>query len=431
MLSAPFSRSRARSPKEDGRPRSASVSVCGAGVASWRRWKREREAIEGLRLAQRRYESLSKIELNIEGLRPPRMKSIRFREGNALLDALERACRLLGMQEADRSYRSEFTANYRALFAKGKQKWLYRVDVLHAAQDEIGAIWVNGERYVFPEEVLSAGSQLSKQWELLTKWLSNSSRTQNLVTAEFVQIMTELDVRWVRFEEAYVKRLIFIESQAKRLIVEAVQLEEKLASGSSDPENRRNLVDAINRLNAIGNIDGKGRTDLPVDILDFVENETDKYPELRCLTVEIRRSFQLICKYLRSISASLDVVEPHIANNTELVNLLFAWEESWEIGKKYLVDKSLRMGLVSFLRHVNAVCFLDGMGTFKEQLQTYDAEALWALAKIAILQFLSSPHSDLLCREFLPECWENDDLLEVLAVNYQSLPDDAYHHLCS
>eukprot|EP00397_Hematodinium_sp_SG-2012_P019547 GEMP01020088.1.p1 GENE.GEMP01020088.1~~GEMP01020088.1.p1 ORF type:complete len:409 (+),score=74.97 GEMP01020088.1:604-1830(+) len=333
------------------------------------------------------------------------------------------------MSEADRGYRNDFTPNYRALFPSGKRRWLYRVDILHAAQDEIGAIWVNGERYIFPAEVLDAGSQLSEKWQRLMQWLSNSRHCLN--TEEFTQHMTTVDQSWVRFEELYVRRLICIEERAKRIIVEAVRLEEQMsASSDPEPETRRQLVEAINRLNSVGNVEGKGRSDLAVEILEFIDGDCNLYyPELNCLADDIRKTFIDIRAYFRSISRCMDLVEPHLANNTEMVRLLGVWEESWEIGKKYMIDESLRMGLVSFLRHVKAVCFLDGMETFKDKLRAFDVDALWDLAKIALLQFLTSPHSDLLCREFLPECWVDDDSLETLVQIYAELPEDAYHHL--
>jgi len=396
-------------------------STCGRG----------RRAIDELKAAQRRYLA-SGFEIDDpSGSRPLPKNAMRCRECSILLDALEHACRAFHVAEEDRGYRQDFTPNYRALFPEGKRRRLYRVDILQAAQEEIGAIWVNGERYVFPAEVFDAGVQLHRKWTQLMNWLSAVKKGgwQTKTIAEFVQVMIAFDETWVKFEEAYVKKLISIEESAKRIIVEAVELEAKLSSATQSVANPsdgsdvlKQLVEVINRLNSIGNVEGKGRADLSVDILNFVYNGNQMYPELKCLGAAVIQSFNDLRCYFQSIADRLDLVDPHLGNNGMLVQLLGVWEETWEIGKKFLIDDNMRVALVSFLRHVRVICLLDKMQDFAEKLLSCEAEALWVLPKLAILQYVASPQSDYLCKEFMPECWINDDALHHAIHYFTFLP---------
>jgi len=413
---------------------------CGVGKLSVVAWRRRREAVETLRIAQLRAKSLMTAERDTT-IRPDTRYLRRTREGTLLMEALEHTCHLIGMLLDEREYRNDFTANYRSLFIKEGKTRLFRLDLLHAAQEEIGAIWVNGDRYAFPTETLAAGRKLATKWSYLTEWFSASiipsktvscSRSQETIE-EFQDLMTPVDQAWVIFEELYVKRLIFIESCAKQILVKAVRMEESLtAADLNDPtsihEARGKLVEVINRLNSVGNNEGKGRSDLGVEILQLAEKPLELDVELNCLARDICTSFHDIRAYFRSVSTSLDLMEPHMAHNIQLAQRLLCWEESWEIGKKFLVDENMRVALVSLVRHVREVCS-DGMNDFEEKLAMCDADALWAVAKLVILQFVSSPTSDGLCREFLPECWKNDESLLSLMHQYKRLPASAHVHL--
>ena len=84
------------------------------------------------------------------------------------------------------------------------------------------------------------------------------------------------DQNWVTYEQLYVIELMLIESDARRFITEAIEIDKEITSAevrerakgkimvdSSDyNKNRGKLIEIINKINAVANPEGKGRDDL-------------------------------------------------------------------------------------------------------------------------------------------------------------------------
>ena len=84
------------------------------------------------------------------------------------------------------------------------------------------------------------------------------------------------DQNWVTYEQLYVIELMLIESDARRFITEAIEIEKEITSAevrerakgkimvdcSDYNKNRGKLIEIINKINAVANPEGKGRDDL-------------------------------------------------------------------------------------------------------------------------------------------------------------------------
>merc|ERR1719253_230818 len=96
------------------------------------------------------------------------------------LDALESAARALRLNPEPRSYRQDFTINYRALFAGETRN--YRVDVLEASVDQYAVMWVNGDKFEFSADVMLHAEALQRAWAelevLMDRWNQTVERSR-------------------------------------------------------------------------------------------------------------------------------------------------------------------------------------------------------------------------------------------------------------
>lgn len=77
-------------------------------------------------------------------------------------------------------------------------------------------MWVNGEKYVFSQHVLSKGTEVFKKFKEVTELLpvvTSLSQLNNLMS-----LIISFDVLWCLYEQAYVGELMVIERDAKRFI---------------------------------------------------------------------------------------------------------------------------------------------------------------------------------------------------------------------
>jgi hypothetical protein len=59
----------------------------------------------------------------------------------------------------DRSYRNKFSTAYKTLYDQngGINSLCYLVEILDSAMENFPHLWVNGEKYVFSDDVIEAG----------------------------------------------------------------------------------------------------------------------------------------------------------------------------------------------------------------------------------------------------------------------------------
>lgn len=99
---------------------------------------------------------------------------------------------------------------------------------------------------------------------------------------------------------------------------------------------------------------GQGRDDLDVSVLIAADEVCRKVSSsqssaIRQLAENIRKSFmQLRRLFTERYAPNVEVVDPQLRNNPELVHCVAAFEKDWCLGKTHLVPKRNREHLISF-----------------------------------------------------------------------------------
>jgi hypothetical protein len=348
----------------------------------------------------------------------------------AYLDVLDTVARSMRLEKAPRRYRDSFTVNYRALFPDEARN--YRVDVLEASFEQYAVIWVNGDKFEFSAEAMRRAEELQRTWWqlglVLERWSEEGPHWHVRPTRPEVRsTLVALDFAWASFEEKYISELIDIEDKARRLIVKAIDHDRgvslleayhgETAALLKPPEyleEQKRLVASIAHLNSVANVRRKGRDDLKVEVYfdavatlyrcDMAERAGESEEELlaaRLLATDIVKSYAAMREYLREVEHCLERVDPHLCNNVRLVARLVEWEESWEMGTRYMQNETSLNAicdLVAAIRRAQRVA-----PSLVAMCEECDVEFFMVLPRIIWLRFLAKPseHLDLL-KSFLP-----------------------------
>jgi hypothetical protein len=216
---------------------------------------------------------------------------------------------------------------------------------------------VNGEKYVFSHEVLDAGKKLFHQFRLI----QNVIRTlyeriiEDTVNITIVYVMEEMakhlqqfDQTWVNYEQIYVLELMLIEADARLFITEAIEADKELTAIEQREkargriqvdtveyiEKRSKLIQILGKINSVANPEGMGRDDLSNDILLAAEGiyrriSLTQSKAVRKLAERIKKSFLDFKLLLRKYEQNIEVVDPQLKNNAELVEILVEFENAW------------------------------------------------------------------------------------------------------
>eukprot|EP00747_Dinoflagellata_sp_TGD_P214957 gnl/TRDRNA2_/TRDRNA2_87748_c0_seq1.p1 gnl/TRDRNA2_/TRDRNA2_87748_c0~~gnl/TRDRNA2_/TRDRNA2_87748_c0_seq1.p1 ORF type:complete len:574 (-),score=112.71 gnl/TRDRNA2_/TRDRNA2_87748_c0_seq1:113-1738(-) len=362
------------------------------------------------------------------------------------LDGLDAAARTMRLDPAARTYRVTFTINYRALFPDEARN--YRVDVLEASVEQYAVIWVNGDKFEFSAEAMRRAEALQHAWTdlgmLLERWsqaIEQPRGTPRPGRSELRVALLALDGAWASFEHKYITELIEIEEKARRLIVQAIEHERCLQlmeaqHGKAEMqlavqtpeyhEEQRRLVACIARLNSVANFRRKGRDDLAVDVLDDAIStlrrcdaeergstiSAEALSAARILATDVIESFQAMRSYLREVERCLERVDPHLCNNVGLVARLVDWEESWEVGARYVQHAPLLNAVCDLVAEIRAAQRVAPALT--AMCDDCDVELFLCLPRIIWLRFLAETlrHLDLL-KSLLPHRFNNIDTRSV------------------
>lgn len=151
------------------------------------------------------------------------------------------------------------------------------LEILDSAQESFPHLFVNGEKYVFSDDVLTAGDNLSKSFEAIREFaLKFTEFREELRQSEFEDLLLKFEHCWTTYEQYYVYELMVIESDARRFIIEAIELGEQLneiekalseidcniQNNRQYNETREKLIVKLSMINAVTNVNGSGRDDL-------------------------------------------------------------------------------------------------------------------------------------------------------------------------
>lgn len=174
------------------------------------------------------------------------------------------------------------------------------------------------------------------------------------ITSEMTKALEIFDMNWANYEKLYVKELMNIEAEARKYITDAIDIEKNinmleirekargriLLDSEEYDKLRTFLANQIAQINSVANSDGKGRDDLGVEILIAAEGilrriSPSQSKSVRKLAENIRTSFMNLRLLFRKYDNNIEVVDPQLKNNQDLVNALLNYEKYWERGKHY------------------------------------------------------------------------------------------------
>ncbi|CAJ1410268.1 unnamed protein product [Effrenium voratum] len=330
------------------------------------------------------------------------------------LEGLDSTSRAMHLEPAPRKYRTAFTINYRALFPDEARN--YRVDVLEASVEQYAVIWVNGDKFEFSAEAMRRAEALQRCLAdlaaLLERWISEQARASRPSRSDMHNALVSLDASWASFEHKYIMELIEIEEKARRLVVQAIEREKSLhlmedsnqdQALSSRPEYReelRRFVASIAHLNSVANVRRKGRDDLSMEVLldamqtlsrcDAEKGEnSEKLATARILAKDVLDSFAAMREYLREVGRCLERVDPHLCNNAGLVARLVDWEESWEVGTRYVQQERMLSAVCDLVAEIRSAQRI--APALAQMCEECDVEMFMVIPRMAWLRCLDKP----------------------------------------
>lgn len=348
-----------------------------------------------------------------------------------LLNQIEKLAEVFKVKYVPRDYRNNFSKAYRVLYKENSL--CYLTEILDSAQEGFPYLYVNGEKYVFSNEVLEAGKNLFTKFsrtQYILKEIYNRvceesfAGTVDEIKEEIQDSLLEFDNVWVDFEQLYVHELMAIESDARRYIEEAIWLEKEVtrvenmnkALGKSllDSEEfieaRAKLIVVIGKINSVANIEGKGRDDLTIDILKAAEVLIRRMSTpARCvknLAEKIKQSYLALRLLFRKYSLNIEIVDPQLKNNPELVNCLMNFESSWERGKIYFLNSKKCNQLVFLSNIIESTS--SKYQVFREQLECSDSELFVSIPALIILKALEDEDRGI-CKSFCPPIFDETE----------------------
>lgn len=119
------------------------------------------------------------------------------------------------------------------------------------------------------------------------------------------------------------------------------------------------MIATLGKINSVANPEGMGRDDLGNEILlaadkIFRRVSPTQSKAVRNLAEKIKKSFQDFRNLLRKYEQNIEVVDPQLKNNVELVDILVEFENSWSQGLTYFLDMKKCNQLIHFSSIVEA-----------------------------------------------------------------------------
>lgn len=113
------------------------------------------------------------------------------------------------------------------------------------------------------------------------------------------------------------------------------------------------MIQVLGKINSVANPEGMGRDDLGSEVLLAAEGiyrriSPAQSKAVRGLAERIKKSFQDFRNLLRKYEQNIEVVDPQLKNNQELVEILVEYENAWTQGLTYFLDSKKCHQLLHF-----------------------------------------------------------------------------------
>lgn len=126
----------------------------------------------------------------------------------------------------------------------------------------------------------------------------------------------------------------------------------------------------------------------------------------------LRRLLKTLERFLNKYQQNIEVVDPQLRNNPDLVDALFAYENCWEKGAAYFTDAKKWNQLLNFSQIIEAI--KEKHSKFANQIEDRDAEIFVSIPWILVLMGIDGEDKGL-CSQFWPEIFlEGTELNAVL-----------------
>ena len=343
-----------------------------------------------------------------------------------------------------RTYRNKFTQTYLSLYEDNT--YGYFTEILDNAQEAIPYLVVNGEKFIFSKAVIEYGNQLINAFTSLLQSINDiitisyeeiSYDNIDELVNDVVTNLINFDKKWVTYEEKYINGLIYIDKVSRRYIYQCIQIEKEMKAielkasikGKINIVNdkhynilREKYVKALNEINKIANINGKGRDDLTVDILFQSELVLQTVSEIkskgmRKLATKIKSIFNSFRTLFMKYNSDIDSVDPQLANNKELVELLSEFECLWEKGKNYFINKINYKHLLLFNQIVEIIGEKYPQEQIRNLIEQSDPIIFVTIPAVLILRAIDSGNCEIIQQyipDLLDECEENGKMFKII-----------------
>lgn len=230
---------------------------------------------------------------------------------------------------------------------------------------------------------------------------------------------------------------MFIERDAKRHVYRGIELDQELKSyellerikgnviinNTAYESIRKELVEIFCKINSVANYEGKGRDDLGVEILLAAESalrENEKSTAIKKLAKKIEDSFNKFRATFHRYEQCVELIDPQLRNNRDLVESLVQFEDTWTKGKFFFLDSDIMNLLIEFSNLVESLG--EKYNDVKEKLESMDADVFIIIPSMAILKSLKDKDERIytFCDKPL------DKVFEDLKEKTKNLTNDAY-----
>lgn len=144
------------------------------------------------------------------------------------------------------------------------------------------------------------------------------------------------DRLWVDYESKYIYELMIIEEKARLPVTRAIEIFTKLEKELQKEKQKGNiitanltptakklreeLIDQFKEMNSVANIEGKGRSDLGVEVLEEAEKVLSQVSKAECETLrslaeKIKQIFEEMKELVKGYAVNIEVVDPQLKNN--------------------------------------------------------------------------------------------------------------------
>ena len=121
---------------------------------------------------------------------------------------------------------------------------------------------------------------------------------------------------------------------------------------------------------------------------------------------KIKKAFHDFRMLMRRYEQNIEVVDPQLKNNPELVEMLVNFENSWEKGKTYFLNAKKCTQLVHFSQVIEGTT--EKHSKFAEEVESRDAEIFITIPCLLILKSLDEDDKQI-TKSFYPNMYKEGE----------------------